>query len=117
MPKPTATGRPEALRMRSTAGSDGVGVGLLHAGHPGDRDVIDEARGAADHGRQALVVRRRRGQADQSQAFSLERIRQRIGFFRRAVDDDQTIDASVVGLLGEGLIAAVTRAGSGSPSG
>ena len=64
-PKPTATGSVVWRLMRATALGDLAGIGRRRAGDAGDRDVVDEARGVREHGRQALVVGRRRREADE----------------------------------------------------
>ena len=44
--------------------------GLLRTGDPGNRDVIDKARGAFEHGGQPRGVGRRSGEADQRNAHA-----------------------------------------------
>ena len=92
--------------MRATALADLVGVGRRRAGDAGDRDVIDEARGVREHGGQALVVGRRRRQADEVEARLQRRQAELLVFLRRQVDDDQAVDAG--GLrVGEEAVDAI----------
>ena len=57
-----------ARLMRATAAVDFAGVGRGRAGDAGDRDVVDKARRIGEHRRQALVVGRRRREADEVEA-------------------------------------------------
>ncbi len=76
------------------------------AGDAGDRNVIDEARRVREHGRQPLVVGRRRGEADEIEP-RLHRRQTEFGvLLRRQVDDDETVDAGGLG-VGEKLFHAV----------
>ncbi len=63
-PKPMAIGRSVALRMRGMAAGEFLGAGGARAGDAGDADVVDEARAALEHVRQARVVGGGRDQAD-----------------------------------------------------
>ena len=47
---------------------DAARIGRGRAGDAGDRDVVDEARGVGEHGRQPLVVGGRRREADEVRA-------------------------------------------------
>ena len=84
-----------ALQPRYRPGDIGIG-GRAGAGDAGDGDVIDEARGIAQHGGQALVVGGRRGEADEMQARRLGRQAELLILLRRQIDDDQPIDARVL---------------------
>ena len=106
MPKPTATGRSVWRFSRVTASGDiGIG-GRAGAGDAGDRDVVDEARGIAQHGGQALVVGRRRGEADEMQARRLGRQAELLVLLGRQIDDDEPVDAGCLG-IGQELRHAV----------
>ena len=75
------------------------------AGDAGDRDVIDEARRVREHRRQALVVRGRGGQPDEGEAGLERRQAQLVVLLRRQVDDDQAVDARLLGIGKEAVDA------------
>src|SRR3546814_4639104 len=79
----TDTLLPDTTLVRSTC-----------TGHAGHRDVVDEARAAVEHDRQALVVGGRGGQADEVDAGALGRVAEFVVMLRRQVDDDQAVDRS-----------------------
>jgi hypothetical protein len=90
-PKPTATGRSVPALKRATA------AGLLHAGDPGDRDIIEEARGAIEHRGQPLLVGGGGRQADQVDARRAQRRAQRGIGLGRDVDADHPVDPGLGG--------------------
>ena len=92
-PKPMAIGRSDTLRMRGNRFGEMLGRGAARAGDPGDADVVDEAGTAIEHQRQALVVRRRRDQADDVDAMRGGVRHQNVGLLGGQIDHDQAIDA------------------------
>ena len=69
-------------------------IGERRPGDAGQRDIIDEARRVVEHGGSAMVVRRRRGEADEVQPCA-QRGNAKLGILlRRQIDDDEAIDAS-----------------------
>ena len=105
-PKPTATGRLVWRLMRATAWQRGRRIGRRRAGDAGDRDVVDEARRVGEHGGQALVVGRRRRQADEVEPGLERRQAELLVLLGRQVDDDQAVDAGGLG-VGEEAVDAV----------
>ena len=71
--------------------------GLLLAGDPGDRDVIEEPARAIEHGGQARGVGGRGGEADQVDPGGAQRGAERIVFLGRDIDADHAIDAGFAG--------------------
>ena len=117
MPKPTATGRSVWRFSRATAAATSALAGRARAGDAGDRDVVDEARGVAQHRRQALVVGGRRRQADEVEPGLQRRQAQLLVLLRRQIDDDQAVDAGGLRVGEEAVDAIADRSGCSSPSG
>ena len=116
MPKPTQTGSGGLRLDPGDLGGDGRGVGGGRAGDAGDRDVVDEARGVGEHARQAPVVGRRGGEADEVQAGGLRRQAELVVLLRRQVDDDQSVDARPRPPRRESARRRGNRSGCSSPS-
>ena len=77
--------------MRATCAPNLGRVRRRRPGNPGDGDVINEARTIGENGRQALGVRRRRGQPDEVQSGFPRRWAELLVLFRRHIDHDKTI--------------------------
>ena len=75
-----------------------VGVGGAGAGDAGDRDVVEEAARARQHPRQPRLVGGRRGEEDQVEADGRRRQVQLVRLLRRQIDDDQPVDAGLLGI-------------------
>ena len=104
-PKPTQTGRSVWRLIRATAVATSPKSGVRRAGDAGDRDVVDEARGVLQHRGQALVVGRRRRQADEGEAGRQRRQAELVILLGRQVDHDQAVDAGRLGVGEEALDA------------
>ena len=92
-PKPTATGNMVCRLILVTASADLRRVGRGRAGDAEDRDVVDEAGGVGEHGRQPPVVGGRRRQPDEVDAALHRRQAKLVVVLGRQVDDDQAVDA------------------------
>mmetsp|Transcript_22541 Transcript_22541/g.52182 ORF Transcript_22541/g.52182 Transcript_22541/m.52182 type:complete len:445 (-) Transcript_22541:38-1372(-) len=98
---------PEAHRerqvgLRAHAADKGAEVlrdALAAARHAGDGNGVDEARGGRGEVLDALVRRGRRDQRHEREFLALAGRDQRLRLLRRQVDDDETVHASVGGLL------------------
>ena len=77
----------------------------LGAGDAENRNVIDEAGGVGEHGRQPPLVGGGRGQADEVQAGPDGRQAQLVILLRREIDDDQAVDAGRLGVGQEAIDA------------
>ena len=115
-PKPTATGKRGVALDARDRGRDLAGVGRRRAGDAGDRDVVDEARGVREHGRQALVVGGRRREADEVEPGLERRQAQLLVFLGRQVDDDQAVDAGRLGVGEKARRRRRCRSDCSSPS-
>ena len=103
MPNPTASGRPGAARAPAAMKAASSGGRLARAGHPGERDQVEESAGLGDDRGDALGGRGGREQVDQRQPVLPAGRGQLPGFFRRQVGDDQAIRAGRLGILAEAL--------------
>ena len=86
---------------------DGLGdqIRVRHGrtGDAGDRHIIYKARGVRENGREASVVRSRRGEPDERKARAQRRQAEFVILLRRQVHDNQTVDPGGLGVAKERL--------------
>ena len=80
---------------------DAFEIGRLGSGDAEHRDIIDEARRILEHGVGALLIGGGCGKPDEIEPGLESRKAQFLVFFRRQVDDDETIDAGRLGVFQE----------------